>query len=72
MEDTQTKRDGRRKYLSLDEVARELGISRTTVYEEVVAGNLRAKRFGKKQIRVHVDELARYEREQDYAPGQYR
>ena len=68
----QTKRDGRIKYLSVDEVAAELGIGRTTVYEEITRGKLRAKRFGKKNIKIHVDELRRYEEESDWEPGQYR
>lgn len=65
-------RDGRRKYLTTDEVAQELGIGRSTVYEEITRGNLKAKRFGKKNIRIHVDELKRYEEESDWRPGQYR
>jgi excisionase family DNA binding protein len=43
----------------LTEVAERLGIGRTTVYQEVVDGNLKAKRFGKKNIRIPAEELRR-------------
>ena len=59
-------------YLTLGEAATHLGIGRTTVYQEVVAGRIRAKRFGKKNIRIAVSELERYEAEQDYHPTRYR
>jgi len=54
------------------EVAERLGVSRTTVYEEVLAGNIKAKRFGKKSIRILAAELERYERESEYEYGTYR
>ena len=60
--------DGRRKYLSADEVAVILGISRSTVYREIASGNIQAKRFGQKRIRISLAELARYESEQAYEP----
>jgi excisionase family DNA binding protein len=59
-------------YYTLDEVAERLGIGRTTVYQEVVEVNLKAKRFGKKNIRIPAEELKRYEEEQDYYKGTYR
>ncbi len=59
-------------YYTLTEVAERLGIGRTTVYQEVVEGNFKAKRFGKKNIRIPAEELRRYEVEQDYYKGTYR
>lgn len=67
-----TKIDGRRKYLSVDEVAAHLGVGRTFIYNEVASGSLKAKRFGKKNIKIHLNELARYESDSDWEPGQYR
>lgn len=66
------KRDGRRRYLSVKEVAAELGIGESTVYDEIQRGNLKAKRFGKKAIKIHLEELSRYEDASDWEPGQYR
>ncbi len=67
----QSKR-GRCKYLTIDEIAEELSLSRVTIYNEIVKGNLKAKRFGKKSIRVHVNEFERYQKESEFELGQYR
>jgi excisionase family DNA binding protein len=54
-------------YLSINQVAERFGVSRAPIYEEVKAGRLKAKRIGKKpSIRIHVDDLAEWEKEQDY------
>lgn len=60
--------DGRRRYMTVSEVAEATGMGLSTVYDEIQRGNIRAKRFGKKSIRVHVDELKRYEEASDYLP----
>lgn len=67
MNDTEPK-----AYYTLQEASERLGIGRTTVYQEVVEGNIRAKRFGKKNIRIPAEALQRYESENDYYPGTYR
>jgi hypothetical protein len=49
-------------YLSIDQVAQRFGVSRAPIYEEV-----KTKRLGKKpSIRIYVDDLAEWEKEQDY------
>ncbi len=60
--------DGRRKYMTIQEVADYLTIGRTSAYELISQGDIKAKRFGKKNVRVHVDELKRYEAESDWRP----
>ncbi len=60
-----------RVYLNLDQVAERWGVSRGTVYNAVSEDRLKAKRFGR-HIRVHVDEVKRYEEESDWENGQYR
>lgn len=62
----QAKIDGRRKYLTVEEVANHLGIGPSTVRREIVRGNLKAKRFGERNVRVHVGEIARYEERSGY------
>lgn len=61
--------DGRRRYLTILEVAEHLSIGRTSAYDLITSGQLKAKRFGKRSVRVHVDELERYERESDWREG---
>lgn len=61
--------DKRKKYLTVKEVADHLSIPRSTAYDLVHGGGLKAKRFGKRTIRIHVDELERYERESTYRAG---
>lgn len=60
--------DGRRKYLTPQEVAEYLGVSRRTAYDLVYRGDLAAKKFGR-SVRVPKDELRRYERESDWRSG---
>ena len=50
------------------EVAEYLSIARSTAYDLISSGELKAKRFGKRAIRVHVEDLRRYERESDWRP----
>lgn len=57
--------DERRKYLTPQEVADYLGISRRTAYELIYRGDIAAKKFGR-SVRVAKDELLRYERGSDY------
>ncbi len=57
--------DGRRKYLSVKEVADYLGLGASTVYDLINRGELKAKKFGR-STKIHVDALARYERESDW------
>ena len=58
--------DKRRRYLTVKEVAEYLSIARSTAYDLIPSGELKAKRFGKRNVRVHVEELRRYERESDW------
>ena len=50
------------------EVAEYLSIARSTAYDLISSGELKAKRFGKRAIRVHIEDLQRYERESDWRP----
>jgi excisionase family DNA binding protein len=59
--------DKRRKYYSVREIAHYLGVSRSTAYELVSRGELRAKKFGG-SVKVSREEVLRYERESDF-PG---
>ena len=63
--------DKRRRYMTVLEVAEYLSIARSTAYDLISSGDLKAKRFGKSRriIRVHVEELLRYERESDWRSG---
>lgn len=61
--------DKRRRYLTVLEVAEYLSIARSTAYDLISRGEIKAKRFGKRSVRVHVDELRRYERESDWGSG---
>lgn len=58
--------DGRRRYLTVTEVAGYLGIGRSSAYDLIGRGEIQAKRFGKRNVRVHIDELKRYEEECDW------
>ncbi len=46
--------------MSIREVSKWLGISRSLVYAEIHAGNLRAHCFGKRTYRVSEEDLASY------------
>ena len=61
--------DKRRRYMTVLEVAEYLSIARSTAYDLISSGELKAKRFGKRSIRVHVEELQRYERDSDWRSG---
>lgn len=61
--------DKRRRYLTVSEVADYLAISRSSAYDLISRGDLKAKRFAKRSLRVHVDELRRYENESDWRAG---
>jgi excisionase family DNA binding protein len=56
--------DGRRKYLTVAEVAEHLGVGKTTVYKLIGSGKLQAKKI-EGAARIHVHALYRYERELD-------
>lgn len=58
--------DKRRRYMTVREVAEYLNIGRSSAYELVSTGELKAKKFGKKNVRVHIEELERYEQESDW------
>ena len=60
--------DKRRRYMTVLEVAEYLSIARSTAYDLISSGELKAKRFGKRAIRVHIEDLQRYERESDWRP----
>ena len=60
--------DQRRRYLTVQEVADYLGIGRSSAYDLIKGGDLKAKRFGKKNVRVHIEELERYEGESEWHP----
>ena len=60
--------DGRRKYYSVKEVADYLGISRSTAYEIIGAGNLPAKKFGG-SVKVSREAILAYEASSDYRMG---
>ena len=47
-------------------MADHLRIGRSSAYDLITRGEIRAKTFGKRNVRIHVDELARYERESDW------
>lgn len=63
--------DQRRRYMTIQEVADHLSIGRTSAYKLITSGRLKAKRFGKSSVRVHLDELERYEREADWRAGEW-
>lgn len=63
--------DGRRKYLTVREVADYFGLSRSYVYQIVNRRDLKAHRFGN-ALRVSRDEVLRYERESAYHEGSGR
>ena len=54
--------DGRRKYLTPQEVGDYLGISRRTAYDLIHRGDIRGHKFGR-SVRVSKDDLLRFERE---------
>lgn len=60
-----------RPYLSIDEIAERWGVSRSTVYNLIADRKMRAKRFGR-HIRVHCQEIHRFEEQSDWENGQYR
>ena len=62
--------DKRRRYLTVREVAEHLTIGLSSAYDLITSGQLRAKRFGKRNVRVHVQELERYERDSDWRAGE--
>ncbi len=62
-------KDKRRSYMTVGEVAEHLSIGLSSAYDLISSGELKAKRFGKRNVRVHVDELERYERESDWSAG---
>ena len=55
--------------MTVQEVAEHLGIGKSSAYDLIYGGELKAKRFGKRNVRVHGDELERYERESDWRAG---
>ena len=61
--------DKRRRYMTVLEVAEYLSIARSSAYDLISSGDLKAKRFGKRNVRIHVEELQRYERESDWRSG---
>lgn len=64
----ETTRKAERKWLSIDDVAGELGVSRTPIYQEVIEGRLKAKRIGKKPtIRIHRGDFEDWLSRSDYA-----
>jgi len=53
----------RRDWYSVTEVARRLGISDRRVWKMLSQRELRAHRMGQKLVRIHRDEIDRYESE---------
>jgi excisionase family DNA binding protein len=51
---------GSRRYLSYEEVAAELGVSRTTIERMVRDGRLRGIRVGERKMRISRDDLDRF------------
>lgn len=58
--------DKRRGYAKVKEVADYFGVSRSIVYEWISSGQLQAKKFGKKAVRVHLSEIERFEQESEW------
>lgn len=56
------------KVLSLEEVAKLLGVSERTIRREVKAGKLRAFRVGS-QLRFRPESVDEYMKNQEIAPG---
>ena len=50
------------KYFTSPQVAQRLEVSLPTVYRLIESGELKAKKFGKRCIRIPVDALIEYER----------
>lgn len=59
--------DKRRGYATVKEVADYFGVGRSSVYEWISTGQLQAKKFGKKAVRVHLSEIERFEQESEWA-----
>lgn len=55
--------DASARFLSVAEIAARWGCSKTTVYDEIRAGHLRAMTIGTQAKRVALAELQRYETE---------
>jgi excisionase family DNA binding protein len=54
------------QYFDVSQVAKKLGIARSTVYRLIEAGELKAGRFGLKNgIRISEKELLRFKRERE-------
>jgi len=51
----------RRDWYSVTEVALRLGISERRVWKMLSQGELKAHRMGQKLVRIHRDEIDRYE-----------
>ena len=52
-----------REWYSVTEVALRLGISERRVWKMLSQGELKAHRMGQKLVRIHRDEISRYESE---------
>ena len=55
--------------LTLDEVAKRLGISRVTLWRWVKDGKLSAVKLSQRTVYVRREELERFVRESEKAPG---
>lgn len=60
--------DRRRKYVTIKELSEYFAISKTCAYDLVSSGEIHAKRIGRNAIRVHVDEVRRYEKTSEWRP----
>ena len=49
-----------KKFLTVKQVAKIVGISKPSIYELIKLEKLKAHRFSSRRIRVHVDDLERF------------
>ena len=54
-----TKKDQEREWLTPDEVAAQIGVSRMTVYRYIWAGKIEAVKLSRRTTRVHQDQVDR-------------
>ncbi len=56
-------------YMTVDEAARELGLTRRGVHKRIERGDMRAERFGDRVVLIPVDEVQRWREIGRLKPG---